>query len=159
LEQGKELGASVGGHRNAAFFDEDMDMERVMKSAMAAGLHADLMRMPMNYQSLIGDMGNALSGGQRQRLLIARALYRQPGVIVMDEATSNLDVLTERMVNLSIKSLDITRILVAHRPETIRSATRVLVLEGGEVKEIDGDDLLARFDRVNAASTSAPAAA
>ncbi|TAM27059.1 MAG: peptidase domain-containing ABC transporter [Rhodanobacter sp.] len=144
---------------NIAFFDEDMDMERVMKSAMAAGLHAEIMRMPMNYQSLIGDMGNALSGGQRQRLLIARALYRQPGVIVMDEATSNLDVLTERMVNLSIKSLDITRILVAHRPETIRSATRVLVLEGGEVKEVDGADLLARVDRVDVPSTSAPAAA
>lgn len=133
---------------NIAFFDESINMEMVMRSSMAAGLHSDIMRMPMNYQSLVGDMGSALSGGQRQRLLVARALYKAPGVIVMDEATSNLDVMTERLVSSSIKQLAITRILVAHRPETILSADRVVALENGKLVELDRDKVDELFARV-----------
>jgi ATP-binding cassette subfamily B protein RaxB len=143
-----ELPLSGTVAENIAFFDEAVDMDRVLHAAMSAGLHHDIMRMPMQYQSLIGDMGSSLSGGQRQRLLVARALYRQPNVIVMDEATSNLDVMTERMLSTSIKRLDITRILVAHRPETIRSADRILVLEGGELKEMAKEELLRMLDQV-----------
>lgn len=133
---------------NIAFFDEVIDLDRVYAVAMAAGLHADVMRMPMQYQTLIGDMGSSLSGGQRQRLLIARALYRQPKIIVMDEATSNLDVMTERLVSASIKALDITRILVAHRPETIRSADRIVVIEGGQLQEVPREMVVSGVETV-----------
>ena len=82
----------------------------------------------MGYNTLIGDMGAALSGGQKQRILLARALYKQPRILFLDEATSALDMQKERAVNEAIRSLDLTRIIVAHRPETIASADRVIVL-------------------------------
>jgi ATP-binding cassette subfamily B protein RaxB len=85
--------------------------------------------MPMGYHTLIGDMGTVLSGGQKQRLLIARALYRQPGVLLLDEATSHLDVTNEELVSAAIRATKVTRIIVAHRPETIRSADRVISLD------------------------------
>jgi len=95
------------------------------------------MAMPMNYESLVGDMGAALSGGQKQRVMLARALYRQPKILFMDEGTAHLDVTTERMVSQSIASLGITRVIVAHRPETIRMADRVLEMQDGRLLEID----------------------
>jgi ATP-binding cassette subfamily B protein RaxB len=91
--------------------------------------------MPMGYHTLIGDMGAALSGGQRQRLSLARALYKQPRILFLDEATSALDVQRERQVNEAIRGLSLTRILIAHRPETIASAGRVIVLQGGRVAQ------------------------
>jgi ATP-binding cassette subfamily B protein RaxB len=83
----------------------------------------------MGYHTLIGDMGTALSGGQKQRVLIARALYRDPGVLLLDEATSDLDVANEKLVNAAIRATRVTRVIVAHRPETIRSADRVINLD------------------------------
>ena len=84
--------------------------------------------MPMGYHSLIGDMGSALSGGQKQRILLARALYRRPKILFLDEATSHLDMATEAVVSSALQQLQITRIIIAHRPETIASADRVLTL-------------------------------
>ena len=92
-------------------------------------IHDEIMAMPMNYESLVGDMGSTLSGGQKQRLMLARALYRNPKILFMDEGTAHLDVETERMVNASIASLGITRIIIAHRPETINSAGNIYNLE------------------------------
>ena len=89
--------------------------------------------MPMGYHSLIGDMGSSLSGGQKQRLLLARALYREPKLLFLDEATSHLDVANERLVNQAVKELALTKVIVAHRPETIASADRVLVMEQGRI--------------------------
>ena len=89
--------------------------------------------MPMGYHSLIGDMGSSLSGGQKQRLLLARALYREPRLLFLDEATSHLDVANERLVNEAVRGLALTKVIVAHRPETIASADRVLVMEQGRV--------------------------
>src|SRR3954454_18598665 len=85
--------------------------------------------MSMGYGTLIGDMGTVLSGGQKQRVLIARALYRQPGVLLLDEATSDLDVNNEKLGNAAIRATRVTRVIVAHRPETIRSADRVINLD------------------------------
>jgi ATP-binding cassette, subfamily B, bacterial CvaB/MchF/RaxB len=114
---------------NICFFAAEPDMLRIVQCAKQAALHDELVAMPMGYSTLIGDMGTVLSGGQKQRLLLARALYRRPGVLLLDEATSHLDVGNERNVNASIKATQVTRIIVAHRPETIRSADRVIVLD------------------------------
>lgn len=116
---------------NIALFDETVDMERVIAAAAAASIHEDIARMPMHYETLVGDMGSTLSGGQKQRVLLARALYRQPKILVMDEGTAHLDVEHERAVNAAIASMGITRIIIAHRQETIAQAERVVVMYGG----------------------------
>ncbi len=89
--------------------------------------------MPMGYHGLIGDMGSSLSGGQKQRIILARALYRQSKLLFLDEAISHLDVGNEQLVNAAIHRLNATRVIVAHRPETIASAGRVLVMERGRI--------------------------
>jgi ATP-binding cassette subfamily B protein RaxB len=83
----------------------------------------------MGYNTLIGDMGNALSGGQQQRLLLARALYQQPAILILDEATSHLDVPTEQRIAAMLSELRITRVFAAHRPDTIAIADRVVALD------------------------------
>lgn len=121
---------------NIAFFDSSIDMQRVMACAQMAGIHNDIAAMPMGYNALIGDMGSSLSGGQRQRVLLARALYRRPKILFMDEATSNLDVALEHHVNEAVRQLNMTRIIIAHRPETIASADRVVQLYQGKLTDI-----------------------
>lgn len=126
---------------NIAFFDPDMNMERVQMAAIAAQVHQDIARMPMNYLTLVGDMGSSLSGGQRQRVLLARALYRQPKALILDEGTANLDPETELAVAELVANLPITRIVVAHRPALIERATRVLKIEAGQVVELHRPDI------------------
>ncbi|HYC36747.1 MAG TPA: peptidase domain-containing ABC transporter [Usitatibacter sp.] len=118
---------------NISFFDPLPDREAIERHARLAAVHDDVVAMPMGYNTLIGDMGAALSGGQKQRILLARALYKQPRILFLDEATSALDVQKERAVNEAIRSLRLTRVVIAHRPETIASAERVIVLQGGRV--------------------------
>lgn len=120
---------------NICFFDEAFDVEWMQSCAETAGIHDEIMRMPMGYNSLIGDMGTFLSGGQKQRIVLARALYRRPKILFMDEGTSHLDVALEARVNSAIKALGLTRIIIAHRPETIASASRVLTVCQGLVAE------------------------
>jgi ATP-binding cassette subfamily B protein RaxB len=120
---------------NISFFDPAPDQAAVEHFARLASVHEDIAAMPMGYNTLIGDMGAALSGGQRQRVLLARALYKRPRILFLDEATSALDVQKERAVNEAIRSLNLTRIIIAHRPETIASADRVIVLQGGKVAQ------------------------
>jgi ATP-binding cassette, subfamily B, bacterial CvaB/MchF/RaxB len=120
---------------NICFFDERSDPDRMQECARIACVHDDIMRMPMSYDSLIGDMGSSLSGGQRQRILLARALYRQPKLLFMDEGTSNLDTMIEAKVNASIRHLGLTRIIIAHRPETISSAARCVAIVDGRLHE------------------------
>ncbi|WLA12155.1 peptidase domain-containing ABC transporter [Xanthomonas translucens] len=120
---------------NIAFGDLTWSKERVEDAARRASVHDEIVSMPMGYNSLIGDMGTTLSGGQKQRVILARALYRNPRILFLDEATSHLDVEREKSVNLAISRLDLTRVIVAHRPETIASAERVLVLRDGIISE------------------------
>lgn len=107
---------------NIAFGDPDASMDRVIEAARLAAIHEDVCRMPMAYFSLVGDMGSALSGGQKQRVILARALYRKPSLLVLDEATSHLDVERERIVNAALAEVKATRIVIAHRPETIEAS-------------------------------------
>lgn len=121
---------------NICFFDPDAKMDRIEQCAQLACVHADIASMPMGYNTLIGDMGGALSGGQKQRVLLARALYKQPKFLLLDEATSHLDVAREKQVNDAIRNLKLTRIIIAHRPETIASADRVVLLQNGKAQSL-----------------------
>lgn len=121
---------------NISFFNVHFDKERVQTCGQLAVVHDDIARMPMGYQTLVGDMGSALSGGQKQRVLLARALYKQPRVLALDEATSHLDISNEKKVTQTLAQMSLTRIIVAHRPETIAAAQRVIALENGKIIEL-----------------------
>lgn len=120
---------------NIGFFDPGADPTWIEQCARIAAVHSEIVMMPMGYHTLIGDMGASISGGQKQRILLARALYKRPKILFLDEATSALDVEREREVNNAIRQLDLTRVIVAHRPETIASASRVIVLNEGKVAQ------------------------
>ena len=96
-------------------------------------IHEEIMQMPIQYHSLVGDMGSSLSGGQKQRLLLARALYQEPDILFLDEASSHLDMENEAQINHHLKSLNMTRIIVAHRPQSIAMADKVYRLENGNL--------------------------
>jgi ATP-binding cassette subfamily B protein RaxB len=133
MQDDQLFAGSIGD--NISFFDPAPDQSAIEHFAVLAAVHDDIAAMPMSYNTLIGDMGAALSGGQKQRILLARALYKQPRILFLDEATSALDVAKEKAVNDAIRSLKLTRIIIAHRPETIASAERVIVLQGGRVAQ------------------------
>ena len=120
---------------NISFFDSAPDAAWVEHCAQVAAVHDEIMAMPMRYHTLIGELGTALSGGQKQRVLLARALYKRPRILLLDEATSALDVERERTVNQAVRQLQLTRVIVAHRPETIASATRVIGISEGRVAQ------------------------
>ncbi|EAS3305028.1 peptidase domain-containing ABC transporter, partial [Salmonella enterica subsp. enterica serovar Kentucky] len=110
---------------NICGFAEEMDEEWMVECARASHIHDVIMNMPMGYETLIGELGEGLSGGQKQRIFIARALYRKPGILFMDEATSALDSESEHFVNVAIKNMNITRVIIAHRETTLRTVDRV----------------------------------
>jgi ATP-binding cassette subfamily B protein RaxB len=107
---------------NICFFDPVYDQNRMIECAQIAGIHDEIMAMPMTYNSLIGDMGSSLSGGQKQRVLLARALYRQPKLLFLDEGTAHLDIEKEAEISANLRRLGMTRISVAHRPQAATGA-------------------------------------
>jgi ATP-binding cassette, subfamily B, bacterial CvaB/MchF/RaxB len=118
---------------NVSFCDAGADQSRVEECARLAAIHDEIVALPMAYNTLVGFLGSTLSAGQQQRILLARALYARPSVLILDEATSHLDLARERAVAAALRRLDITRILVAHRPETVLAADRIVRLESGRV--------------------------
>jgi ATP-binding cassette subfamily B protein RaxB len=118
---------------NISFFSDYPNQERIEACARTAAVHDDIVAMPMGYGTLIGDMGTVLSGGQKQRVLIARALYRQPGILLLDEATSHLDIEREKAINTALRAARMTRVVIAHRPETIRASDRTVTIVNGEI--------------------------
>jgi ATP-binding cassette subfamily B protein RaxB len=120
---------------NIAFFDPEFDMDRVKGAAQRAQVYEDIERMPMQFLSLVGDMGSTLSGGQRQRVLLARALYREPKILILDEGTANLDPQNEAAIADVIEEMPITRVVIAHRPALIERASRKFLVQNGRVIE------------------------
>jgi ATP-binding cassette subfamily B protein RaxB len=111
---------------NIASFSPSRDADRIQQVARFAAVHEEIMRMPMGYETLVGDMGSSLSGGQMQRVVLARALYRAPRMLLLDEATSHLDEENERAINDAVRRLPISRVIVAHRRSTLEMADRIV---------------------------------
>ncbi|MGJ8562927.1 MAG: peptidase domain-containing ABC transporter [Alphaproteobacteria bacterium] len=126
MQDDKLLSGSIAD--NISFFDPEMDMGKVIRAAEAAKIHNEIMKIPMTYMSMVGDMGSILSGGQKQRVLLARALYHDPQVLFLDEGTANLDIETERQIVETILAMNITRIIVAHRPAFLEKSDFVLTI-------------------------------
>jgi ATP-binding cassette subfamily B protein RaxB len=118
---------------NISFLDNDADQRRVEECARLASIHSEIAALPMAYNTFVGYLGSMLSAGQQQRILLARALYRRPAVLILDEATSHLDVKREIVVSSAIRALHVTRIIVAHRPQTVATADRIVTLDGGRI--------------------------
>jgi ABC-type bacteriocin/lantibiotic exporter with double-glycine peptidase domain len=128
--------------QNISFNEPSLSIEEVMRAAQLAAVDDEIRQMPMGYETIIAEGGSSLSGGQRQRLAIARALAHQPPLLILDEATSHLDVTTERLVDQHISALACTRIVIAHRLSTVRNADMILVLDNGVIVERGAHDEL-----------------
>jgi ATP-binding cassette, subfamily B, bacterial len=134
--------------KNIAYGHDDASFDEIVAAAKAAGIHDEIMAMPMAYETLVTGDGGSLSGGQRQRLALARALVRRPRILLLDEATSALDAVTEQRIERRLSSMRCTRIVIAHRLSTVREADRILVVDEGRIAEAGShDELMARNGR------------
>ena len=126
---------------NICFYDPAPDREAIEHAAGLAAIHKDIIAMPMQYDTLVGNLGVALSGGQIQRILLARTIYKNPKILFLDEATSHLDIENEKLVNEAVRQLKMSRVIVAHRPETIKLADRIFQLTPGGLIPVVADQL------------------
>ncbi|WP_019832044.1 peptidase domain-containing ABC transporter [Sphingomonas sp. PR090111-T3T-6A] len=121
---------------NISMFDDNVSSDRVIEVAKIALIHNEIMSMPMGYETHTGDMGTFLSGGQKQRLFLARALYQRPKALILDEGTASLDTNNERRINEAISAMGITRIVIAHRTETVMAAKTIYLLQSGRLHDV-----------------------
>jgi ABC-type bacteriocin/lantibiotic exporter with double-glycine peptidase domain len=128
--------------RNIASHDPSLSLEQISEAAQLSAIHDEIEHLPMGYETVIAEGGADLAGGQRQRLAIARALVNEPPIILLDEATSHLDAITEGIVDQNLSELQCTRIVIAHRLSTIRNADLILVLDKGVIVERGKHDKL-----------------
>ena len=122
---------------NIALHQPAMPLEQVIAAAQWAAIHAEILRLPMGYETPMGEGGSGLSGGQRQRLALARALAIHPKILILDEATSHLDTDTEGAIQQALAGLPMTQVIIAHRLSTVRNADRILKIEAGRLVELD----------------------
>lgn len=120
---------------NISLFTPEATLEEVRAAAVQANIAAEIEAMPMGYLTQISDLGNSLSGGQQQRVLLARAFFRKPKLLILDEATSSLDLESERLICDAVRNCGITTLIIAHRPQTLASADRVLFMKDGALRE------------------------
>ena len=132
---------------NIAFGRPGATDEQIMQAARQAYAHDFIERLPQRYQTLIGERGVKLSGGERQRLAIARAILRDPPLLILDEATSALDTESERVVQQALGNLmkDRTTLVIAHRLSTVQRADRIIVLDRGTIAEVGTHEELLRL--------------
>jgi ATP-binding cassette, subfamily B, bacterial CvaB/MchF/RaxB len=123
---------------NISFFDPYADLDDIHAAAKLARVHDDIMAMPMQYESLVGDMGSTLSGGQKQRVCIARAIYRKPSLLILDEGTANIDPMMEHALMKSLTEPNIAILICSHQPSAISHAQRLVALLGGQLVENNG---------------------
>ncbi|WP_051428412.1 peptidase domain-containing ABC transporter [Bacillus sp. J33] len=121
--------------QNISFHNSAITQDEVIRASKLAEIHDDVMKLPMNYQTILSEEGNNLSGGQRQRIALARALAHRPSILLLDEASSALDTVTEERIHKNLEGLECTRIVIAHRLSTIKNADRILVVDEGKIVE------------------------
>jgi len=157
MQEDQLLSGSIAD--NICFFDPQFDHSKMIICARLASIDGEIMAMPMTYNSLVGDMGSSLSGGQKQRVLIARALYRDPRILFLDEGTAHLDTQNERLINEGMRTLEITRVSVAHRSD-ITSGTDRIVHVSRQVQSIaDGIETVGESRALSGKLLTAPATA
>jgi ATP-binding cassette, subfamily B, bacterial CvaB/MchF/RaxB len=121
---------------NISFYDSNVNHQKIKDCAKLACLHEDIKKNPMGYNTLVGERGSTLSGGQKQRLFLARAMYRSPKMLFLDEGTANLDTSTEDEIVRTIKSLNMTRVVIAHRPALLNHADNLFELKSGRIFDV-----------------------
>ncbi|MBD8038715.1 peptidase domain-containing ABC transporter [Solibacillus sp. A46] len=142
LQESKLFSGSIGDNVSMSKNKNKYSDGKLADAAYKAGVLDDILKTPMAFETLISENGNNFSGGQKQRLLIARALYQEPNILLFDEATSHLDMITEEHISKTLKELNITQVVIAHRLNTIVNADKIIFIEDGEVKEIGTHDEL-----------------
>ena len=131
------LNGSIGD--NISFFDEHLDVNRIVECAKLVGLHEQIATMPMRYETLVGPNISSLSAGQVQRVLLARSLYLNKNILILDEATANLDIESERAVINMLKNAGKTLFIISHRPETLQGLDLLVEFSKSSLKVINDE--------------------